>query len=136
MTHPSGAAWATRLADQPSTPARGKMVDGQVEFGGGVLTLAAMCTGGMMMHLDLEKGYLQPGHTHPDNESLGYVVTGRLRMVVDGVEAVLEPGDGWFHPKGSWHITEALEDSTGLEIHIPLRPDILERLQIDPPAGA
>ncbi len=136
MTHPSGAAWATRLSTQASTLARGRVTDGQVDFGGGTLILAAISPSSMVVHLDLEQGYLQPGHVHPDHDSLGFVVSGRIRMVVDGVEATLEPGDAWHHPRGSFHITEALEASTALEIHVPLRPDLLQRFGVTAPPSS
>ena len=133
MSHPSGAAWASRAATQPRAAARGKVTDGVVDLGGGELILAAISPSSMVVHLELEPGYLQPGHVHPDHDSLGYVISGRIRMVVDGVEAILEPGDAWHHPMGSFHVTEALEHSTALEIHVPLRPDLLERFQIGAP---
>jgi len=131
MKHPSGATWAARRGMQPKALGRGIVRDGKVEAGGGELTLASICPDGMAVFLDLNKGYLQPGHAHPDHESLGYVISGRIRMVVDGSEAILEPGDSWRHPKGSLHITEALEDSMALEVHIPLRADVLERFGLD-----
>lgn len=132
MTHPSGASWASRRQFQPKTLGRGVVRDGRVEPGGGELTLASLCAAGMMVFLDLKKGYLQPGHEHPDHESLGYVISGKIRMVVAGTEAVLEPGDSWRHPRGSFHITEALENSTALELHMPLRHDILDRFHVPP----
>ena len=118
----SVAALLTRRADVP--PA----VDGEATPGAGEVALAGLGSGVMATHLTLDAGYLQPGHSHPDHESIGFVLSGRIRMVVDDSEAVLEPGDAWWHPRGQYHVTEALAPSTAIEIHTPLRPDVLERL--------
>jgi quercetin dioxygenase-like cupin family protein len=125
--------WLLKSGKQPQASARGAVRNGIVGDGKGVLTLAAIGESGMVVHLALDKGYLQPGHSHPHHEALGFVISGRLRMVVAGSDAVLEPGDGWHHPKGSWHITEALEDSTAIEVHVPIRDDILKRMGVDIP---
>lgn len=128
-THPSDTSWASRLASQPKGLAHGgPAVGGKATPGGGEIVLAAVGEQVMATHLTLDPGYLMPGHSHPDHESIGFVLSGRIRMVVDGSEAILEAGDSWWHPRGMHHITEALEPSTAIEVHTPLRPDVLARL--------
>jgi quercetin dioxygenase-like cupin family protein len=128
-SHPSGVPWASRLSGQPKAPARGgPAADGEPTPGGGEVALAALGAGVMATHLTLDPGYLQPGHSHAEHESIGFVLSGRIRMVVDDAEAILEAGDAWWHPRGRHHVTEALAPSTAIEIHTPLRPDVLERL--------
>jgi quercetin dioxygenase-like cupin family protein len=117
----------TRLSEQPHGALGGTEMTGAVLGGQGQVTKVALGELGLVVHLDFKKGFLQPGHSHPEHESLGYVVNGKLRMVVDGEEEILEAGSGWWHPIGSHHITEALEDSEALEIHLPPRQDILDR---------
>jgi quercetin dioxygenase-like cupin family protein len=130
-SHPSSVFWAARTDGQPTAPARGgPIVDGAATPGLGLITLIAEAEKVMAVRLDLEAGYLQPGHVHPDHESIGFVLSGRLRMTVAGEAATLEPGDSWWHPRDTFHITEALEPSVAIEIHAPLRPDILERLGV------
>jgi quercetin dioxygenase-like cupin family protein len=119
-----------RRHDQPRAAARGKLENGVVTDGLGYIALVSKGIGGMAVHLHLQKGYLNPGHVHPDNESFGYVISGRMRMTVADSEAILVPGDGWYHPKGVWHSTEALEVSEAVEVHIPQRRDILERMRL------
>lgn len=86
----------------------------------------------MAVRLDFEEGYLQPGHAHPEHESIGIVLSGRIRMTVAGEAAVLEAGDTWWHPRDAFHVTEALEPSVAIEIHSPLRADVQARLAGEP----
>jgi quercetin dioxygenase-like cupin family protein len=44
-----------------------------------------------------------PAHSHEDAEEVLYVLQGRLRHSVDGVERDLGPGDSAFTPKGAVH---------------------------------
>lgn len=83
----------------------------------------------MAVKLALPAGFVHPWHNHPEHESMGTVISGRLRMVVgEGEPFELLPGDTWHHPIGVYHSNEALEDSEAVEIHSPLRPDLLAHL--------
>jgi quercetin dioxygenase-like cupin family protein len=64
-------------------------------------------------------GVASPTHAH-DHDSIVYVLSGKLRGTVDGVEAVLEPGDSVLHPRGVAHHVEALTDSMWVEFKSPL----------------
>jgi quercetin dioxygenase-like cupin family protein len=75
------------------------------------------------IHLVTRAGYHHPPHSHADNESVGVVLTGRMWMSIGGREVELGPGDVWFHPRTVVHETRALEDSTAIEFHSPLRAD-------------
>ncbi len=70
-------------------------------------------------------GVASPPHVH-DHDSIVYVLSGRLRGAVAGVEVVLEPGDSVVHPRGVTHHVEALTDSMWVEFKSPLpgRPPI------------
>ncbi|MDG0793190.1 cupin domain-containing protein [Cohnella ginsengisoli] len=45
----------------------------------------------MSMAIDFKKGGIGPAHAHP-HEQLGYVVSGKIRMLLDGVEIVVAAG--------------------------------------------
>lgn len=83
---------------------------------------------GKRMHLvvlHLPEGFVHPMHMHPETESMGYVVSGRLEMVVGGKKFTLGPGDVWYHPQRVEHTTTALETTIAIEAHAPLREDLL-----------
>lgn len=114
-------------ASQPTAQLGGTEMTGAQLGGQGETTLLAQGEGALVVLLNFKTGFLQPGHSHPDHESYGYVISGKLRMVVGDVEQTLGPGASWWHPKGMHHITEALEPSQAIEIHVPPREDILDR---------
>lgn len=94
--------------------------------GDGAGELLTQGDGTMLVRLELREGFDQGGHEHPDHESIGYILSGRVRMTVGDETSELGPGDTWYHPKGTHHTCLALEDSEILEFHAPLRPDVLE----------
>jgi quercetin dioxygenase-like cupin family protein len=78
-----------------------------------------------LCELYLKKGYYHPLHHHPEHESIGYVISGRIEMQIGDQTYYLEAGDSWHHPIGVPHSTRALEDSYAVESHNPLRPEYL-----------
>lgn len=89
----------------------------------GKLTLKPLLTGDDMVFLQAfkAKGMKDPTHQHDDHESIGYLVSGRMRLVVGGEEFIAEPGDAWLHPRGVPHFSEALEDCIQVEVKSPPR---------------
>lgn len=75
--------------------------------------------------LHLPVGFVHPMHNHPDNESMGYVVSGRLEMVVGDKTYELGAGGVWHHPRGACHSTRAIESTVAVEVHAPLRTDLM-----------
>jgi quercetin dioxygenase-like cupin family protein len=75
----------------------------------------------MLVRIEFKKGYVVPMHKH--QESVGYVVRGKLKMKIGTKEFMLSKGSAWVHPSGVDHMTEALEDSEVLEIFSPPRPE-------------
>ena len=57
-------------------------------------------------------------HAHA-HESLLYVVSGRLKTIVNNETFVLGPGDVCRHPKDASHRVEALEDTVFVEVKSP-----------------
>ena len=78
----------------------------------------------LMTQFLLAAGSLLPGHEHP-HEQTGYLVSGRLRMFIDGDELLVEAGDAWCIPGSATHSAEALADSVAIEVFSPVRTDYL-----------
>lgn len=109
----------------PSANFGGAVVAGQQIKGEGSGELLTCGEGTMLVRLQLRTGFDQDGHVHPDHESIGYILSGRVEMTVGGETSILGPGDTWYHPKATHHACRALEDAEILEFHAPLRPDVL-----------
>lgn len=73
----------------------------------------------LLLHVYRKKGLIDPVHKHMDHESMGYLISGRLRLVIGGKEFIAEPGTSWIHPPGVEHFSEALEDCEQVEIKSP-----------------
>jgi quercetin dioxygenase-like cupin family protein len=73
----------------------------------------------IVLEVEMGEGGSSPEHVH-DHESVGYLVRGRARTVIDGVAHELAPGDGFLHPPGVRHSMHALAPGTvWLEIKSP-----------------
>jgi len=105
-----------------SIPAQAvKALEGMPEGDGGHLSIKPLMVGQDMVFLEVhrEKGLIDPEHSHPDHESICYLVKGKVRVVIAGEEFIASPGDTWIHPAGVPHYHEALEDSVQIEIKSP-----------------
>jgi len=89
----------------------------------GKLTLKPLLVGEEILFLQAfkAKGMKDPLHQHDDHESIGYLISGRMRLVIGGQESIAEPGDAWLHPRGVPHFSEALEDCVQVEVKSPPR---------------
>jgi quercetin dioxygenase-like cupin family protein len=96
-----------------------------LQGGEGRFRLLETAETGLAYLIHYPAGVASPTHAH-DHDSIVYVLSGKLRGAVDGVEAVLEPGDSVLHPRGVDHHVEALMDSMWVEFKSPLpgRPPI------------
>ncbi len=65
----------------------------------------------------------QPGEDKPatqrDYETVGYVISGRAELRLEGQMVILEPGDSWVVPKGASHSYRILEPFTAVEATSP-----------------
>jgi quercetin dioxygenase-like cupin family protein len=65
----------------------------------------------------------QPGGDKPassrDYETVGYVITGRAELEIEGQKVTLEPGDSWAVPAGASHSYRILESFTAVEATSP-----------------
>ncbi len=87
------------------------------------LALKPMLVGRDMMFMEISrpKGMIDPEHAHDDHESICYLVSGRMRVVIGAEEFEAGPGDVWIHAPGVPHYHEILEDSLQIEIKSPPR---------------
>jgi mannose-6-phosphate isomerase-like protein (cupin superfamily) len=65
----------------------------------------------------------QPGKaksaTQRPYETLGYVISGRAELEIEGQLIMLEPGDSWVVPQGAFHRYKILEPFTAIEATSP-----------------
>lgn len=54
-----------------------------------------------------------------DYETLGYVVSGRVELMVDGETYSLEAGDSYLVPRGKEHTYRVIETLTAVEVISP-----------------
>jgi quercetin dioxygenase-like cupin family protein len=78
----------------------------------------------LMTKFRLKRNAAIPPHRHP-HEQTGYLVSGRLRMHIDGKSHELEPGDAWCIPGDVEHGADALEDTLAVEVFSPVRQDYI-----------
>jgi quercetin dioxygenase-like cupin family protein len=78
----------------------------------------------LMSEFRLDKGKMLPMHSHPHEQS-GYVVSGRINLIVEDDNFEAGPGDGWCIPGDVEHGAETLDDSVIVEVFSPVREDYL-----------
>jgi quercetin dioxygenase-like cupin family protein len=65
----------------------------------------------------------QPGEAKPMTqrpyEAIGYAISGRAELHLEGQMVVLEPGDSWVVPEGASHTYKILEPFTAVEATTP-----------------
>lgn len=65
----------------------------------------------------------QPGEPKPaqprEYETVGYVISGRAELHLEGQVLLLEPGQSWVVPKGASHTYKILEPLTAVEATTP-----------------
>ena len=71
-----------------------------------------------LLEIRVRAGVASPMHSH-SHESLIYVISGRLKTIVDNETFILGPGDVCRHPRAVGHWVEALEDTLFVEIKSP-----------------
>jgi quercetin dioxygenase-like cupin family protein len=78
----------------------------------------------LMTEFLLEGGSRLPLHSHP-HEQTGYLVQGKLNMIIGDESFPAEPGDSWCIPGNMVHGADALEDSIAIEVFSPVREEYL-----------
>ena len=72
----------------------------------------------MRMWRDEQPTEDKPFHRH-DYEVVGYVISGRAELHLEGQMVTLEPGDSWLVPPGAEHSYRILEPFTAVEATAP-----------------
>ena len=78
----------------------------------------------LLTEFQLGKGKVLPRHSHL-YEQTGYLVSGRIRLIIGEETFEVEPGDSWCIPGHVEHGAEPLEDSIAIEVFSPVREDYL-----------
>jgi quercetin dioxygenase-like cupin family protein len=72
--------------------------------------------------IGLAKGGSVPTHAHI-NEQVLNMISGRLKVLLDGVALVLQGGQTLVIPPNVPHSVEALEDTVAVDVFSPVRQD-------------
>jgi quercetin dioxygenase-like cupin family protein len=72
----------------------------------------------MRMWRDEPPSQDKPAHRR-EYEVVGYVISGRAELEIEGQVVRLEPGDSWVVPAGSQHTYRILETFTAIEATAP-----------------
>jgi quercetin dioxygenase-like cupin family protein len=79
----------------------------------------------LMAEFRLEQGAVLPRHKHP-HEQTGYLVSGRIELVIGGEMHEVSAGDSWCIPGDVEHSAIARENSVAIEVFSPVREDYLQ----------
>lgn len=73
-------------------------------------------------YVELKRGSSVPLHSHP-HEQITYILEGRLQMVIDGKDCLLEQGMCHVIHSNVMHGAEALTDCQLIDVFSPARTD-------------
>jgi quercetin dioxygenase-like cupin family protein len=76
----------------------------------------------MVVEFHSEAGVRIPPHSHP-NQQVGYVVSGQIEIIIDGIATPCQPGDSYAIPGGVEHGANFLVESVVVECFSPPRAD-------------
>jgi quercetin dioxygenase-like cupin family protein len=76
----------------------------------------------MVVEFRSEAGVKIPNHSHP-NQQVGYVVSGKIEITIEGVTTACQPGDSWSIPGGAEHSAHFVVESIIIECFSPTRAD-------------
>ncbi len=94
-----------------------------VHMAPGLIRRTLVCGDKLMICLfDLDLGVEIPCHSHPHDQA-GYVVSGKIRITVDGKSCDLGAGDSYSASSGILHSAMALEPSVVVDTFYPPRDD-------------
>lgn len=87
-----------------------------------------IAVGGSLMTCEftLEAGVEIPEHTHP-HEQIGYIASGKVRIIVDGESNDLGPGDCYYAPSDVKHGAQVLERAVVVDTFSPPRDDYMQK---------
>jgi len=77
-----------------------------------------------MHEFKMTKGSALPVHSHP-HEQTGFLVSGKIRLFIEGKPYEVEPGDSWCISGDTEHSVDVLEDALAVEVFSPVREDYI-----------
>ena len=78
----------------------------------------------LMAEFVMKRESALPEHSHP-YEQTGYLVGGRMVLMIGDERAEVAKGDSWSIPANVRHGARVLEDSVAIEVFSPAREDYL-----------
>jgi quercetin dioxygenase-like cupin family protein len=78
----------------------------------------------LMTEFRLKKGSILPLHRHP-HEQTGYLISGRIRLTINGKSHDCAPGDSWCIPSDADHGADVIEDAVAVEVFSPVRKEYI-----------
>lgn len=79
----------------------------------------------LLCHWEIKSGTHFGEHSHL-YEQAGFVLRGRLKMIIDGIEHELGPGSSYLVPSNVKHDAVALEDVEVVDVFAPLREEYVD----------
>ncbi len=76
----------------------------------------------MVCECTFDFGVQVPTHSHP-HEQAGYVVSGKIRIIIDGESSDLGPGDSYYVLSNVPHSALTFEPSVVIDVFSPPRED-------------
>ncbi|MCF6247867.1 MAG: cupin domain-containing protein [Desulfobacula sp.] len=80
----------------------------------------------LLTRFHLKKGSQLPSHSHP-HEQTGFMVSGKMKLIIGKEEFIAEPGDTWCIKGDIDHQAKIIEDSIAIEVFSPVREDYLPK---------
>ena len=78
----------------------------------------------MVTKMNYKTGDVVPLHSHP-NEQSGYVISGKYRIIYQGIDEILTAGDSYSIPENIPHSWEVIEAGEAIDVFTPPRQDYL-----------
>lgn len=82
----------------------------------------------LMSEFRMKAGSMLPEHAHDSYEQTGYLVSGKIVLIIDGQRHDIAPGDSWCIPAGAAHSAEISEDAVAIEVFTYPREDYVKLL--------
>ncbi len=76
----------------------------------------------MLCEFFIERDLVVPEHSHM-NDQVGYVIYGKIELLIGDEQHVCQPGDSYAIPSGVRHSARALVDSLVIDVFSPPRND-------------
>ena len=70
----------------------------------------------LLLQIIREKGSIDPVHEHSDHNTVSYLLSGKLKILIGDNSYFATPKDVWLHKKNVLHSTKAIETSVQLSI--------------------